>query len=44
MAAVQQLLDDITLRYRDTFKAYDEPRELFNVLELDSVPGVNKCL
>jgi hypothetical protein len=45
MAAIQQLLDDIDLRYRNTFTTAqklvwmnEEQRELFEVIELDSVP------
>lgn len=45
MASIQQLLDDINLRYRNTFTTdqklvwmNEEQRELFEILELDSVP------
>ncbi len=45
MATIQGLLDDINLRYRNTFTPAqiivwmnDEQRELFESLELDSVP------
>lgn len=45
MATIQQLLDDINLRYRNTFTPdqklvwmNEEQRELFETLELDSVP------
>lgn len=45
MATIQQLLDDINLRYRNTFTTdqklvwmTEEQRELFELLELDSVP------
>lgn len=45
MATIQQLLDDIKLRYRHTFSTAqvmvwmnDEQRELFETLETDSVP------
>lgn len=45
MSTVQQLLDDINLRYRNTFQVAqvlvwfnEEQRELFDVLELDSPP------
>lgn len=45
MATIQQILDDIKLRYRHTFTtdqvivwANEEQRELFEILELDSVP------
>jgi hypothetical protein len=45
MATIQQLLDDVKLRYRHTFTndqvlvwMNEEQRELFETLELDSVP------
>lgn len=45
MSTTQQLLDDINLRYRNTFTTAqklvwmnEEQRELFEVLELDSAP------
>lgn len=45
MASVQQILDDINLRYRNTFSTdqklvwiNEEQRELFETLEVDSVP------
>lgn len=45
MATIQKLLDDIDLRYRNTFQVSqklvwmnEEQRELFEILELDSVP------
>lgn len=45
MATVQQILDDVKLRYKHTFTTdqvlvwgNDEQRELFEILELDSVP------
>lgn len=45
MATIQQLLNDINLRYRNTFTTdqklvwmNEEQRELFEILELDSVP------
>lgn len=45
MATVQTLLDDINLRYRNTFSTdqklvwmNEEQRELFEIIELDSVP------
>lgn len=45
MATIQQLLDDINLRYRNTFTPAqkivwmnDEQNELFEILEIDSVP------
>lgn len=45
MASIQGLLDDINLRYRNTFTAAqklvwmnEEQRELFEILEIDSVP------
>lgn len=45
MATVQQLLDDINLRYRNSFSTEqklvwmnDEQRELFEIIQADSVP------
>lgn len=45
MSSIQQLLDDINLRYRNTFQTSqilvwfnEEQRELFDVLEIDSAP------
>jgi len=45
MASIQSLLDDINLRYRNTFTPTqkivwmnDEQSELFEILEIDSVP------
>lgn len=45
MATIQAILDDINLRYRNTFSTdqklvwmNEEQRELFEILELDSVP------
>lgn len=45
MSTIQQILDDVNLRYRNTFTTdqklvwmNEEQRELFEILELDSVP------